>query len=90
MGMGLAGLSLGLVACGAAGSTRRDGERDRRRHRRSGAAPPTASTEIPEETAGPFPGDGSNGPDVLTESGVVRKDIRRASARARPSRPASR
>jgi len=32
--------------------------------------------EIPEETAGPFPGDGSNGPNVLTESGIVRSDIR--------------
>ena len=31
---------------------------------------------IPEETAGPFPGDGSNGPDVLKQSGVVRSDIR--------------
>lgn len=31
--------------------------------------------EIPEETAGPFPGDGSNGPDILTESGIVRPDI---------------
>jgi protocatechuate 3,4-dioxygenase beta subunit len=31
---------------------------------------------IPEETAGPFPGDGSNGPDVLNQSGVVRQDIR--------------
>jgi protocatechuate 3,4-dioxygenase beta subunit len=31
---------------------------------------------IPEETAGPFPGDGSNGPDVLTEDGIVRSDIR--------------
>ncbi len=31
---------------------------------------------IPEETAGPFPADGSNGPDVLNQSGVVRKDIR--------------
>jgi len=31
---------------------------------------------IPEETAGPFPGDGSNGPDVLTQSGIVRADIR--------------
>ena len=31
---------------------------------------------IPEETAGPFPGDGSNGPNVLAQSGVVRKDIR--------------
>jgi protocatechuate 3,4-dioxygenase beta subunit len=30
---------------------------------------------IPRETAGPFPADGSNGPDALTESGVVRRDI---------------
>lgn len=35
-----------------------------------------ATAEIPEETAGPFPGDGSNGPDVLERSGVVRRDIR--------------
>ncbi|KRE76742.1 intradiol ring-cleavage dioxygenase [Arthrobacter sp. Soil762] len=31
--------------------------------------------EIPEETAGPYPGDGSNGPNVLAASGVVRQDI---------------
>ncbi len=31
---------------------------------------------IPEETAGPFPGDGSNGVNVLTQAGVVRRDIR--------------
>ena len=31
--------------------------------------------EIPEETLGPYPGDGSNGPNVLEASGVVRKDI---------------
>jgi protocatechuate 3,4-dioxygenase beta subunit len=30
----------------------------------------------PDETAGPYPGDGSNGPNVLTESGIVRRDIR--------------
>ena len=35
----------------------------------------TVSQEIPDETAGPYPGDGSNGPDVLAESGVVRSDI---------------
>ncbi|KAA1417746.1 hypothetical protein F0U44_15760 [Nocardioides humilatus] len=34
-----------------------------------------ADGEIPEETAGPYPGDGSNGPNVLTESGIVRSDI---------------
>lgn len=32
--------------------------------------------EIPDETAGPYPGDGSNGPDVLEQSGIVRSDIR--------------
>src|SRR5829696_4155941 len=37
---------------------------------------PAACATIPEETAGPFPGDGSNGPDLLAESGVVRSDIR--------------
>jgi protocatechuate 3,4-dioxygenase beta subunit len=34
-----------------------------------------ADGEIPEETAGPYPGDGSNGVNVLAESGVVRSDI---------------
>ena len=33
---------------------------------------------IPEETAGPYPGDGSNGVNVLKESGVVRGDIRKS------------
>lgn len=43
---------------------------------RGGSGQPGAPGEIPQETAGPFPGDGSNGPNVLTESGVVRSDIR--------------
>ncbi|MFT4215358.1 MAG: intradiol ring-cleavage dioxygenase [Microbacterium sp.] len=34
------------------------------------------AAEIPDETAGPYPGDGSNGPDILEESGIVRSDIR--------------
>ncbi|KAJ1684131.1 hypothetical protein LUZ63_020700 [Rhynchospora breviuscula] len=34
--------------------------------------------DIPEETAGPYPGDGSNGPDVLSQSGIVRSDITRS------------
>lgn len=46
------------------------------------ACSPTSSSsssgvaEIPDETAGPYPGDGSNGPDVLEQSGIVRSDIR--------------
>ncbi|MCM0622362.1 dioxygenase family protein [Nocardioides bruguierae] len=37
-----------------------------------------SGSEIPAETAGPYPGDGSNGPNVLDDSGVVRRDIRRS------------
>jgi protocatechuate 3,4-dioxygenase beta subunit len=42
------------------------------------ATSPTASglQAIPEETAGPYPGDGSNGINVLKDSGIVRSDIR--------------
>lgn len=36
----------------------------------------SSCSAIPRETAGPFPGDGSNGPNVLTQSGIVRRDIR--------------
>jgi protocatechuate 3,4-dioxygenase beta subunit len=42
------------------------------------SAPAVTAAEceaIPEETAGPFPGDGTNGPDVLATEGVVRQDI---------------
>ena len=48
----------------------------------SGATTSTAATaagdlvEAPDETAGPFPGDGSNGQNVLDDSGIVRQDIR--------------
>lgn len=34
-----------------------------------------AGAAIPEETAGPFPGDGSNGPDALAMDGIVRRDL---------------
>jgi protocatechuate 3,4-dioxygenase beta subunit len=66
-GVGAAAL---LAACGGAATT-------------SGATGATAATsgggdltEVPEETAGPYPGDGSNGPNVLDDSGIVRSDIR--------------
>jgi protocatechuate 3,4-dioxygenase beta subunit len=34
-----------------------------------------AVAKTPSETAGPYPGDGSNGPDALSESGVFRRNI---------------
>ncbi len=48
----------------------------------SAEAPSTGSgstgpvTEVPDETGGPYPGDGSNGVNVLDDSGIVRSDIR--------------
>lgn len=38
----------------------------------------TSTGEVPGETAGPYPGDGSNGPDALDDSGIVRHDTRRS------------
>jgi len=67
LGLGAAGL--GLAACGSGSSSSTASGS-------SSSAATAASGEIPEETAGPYPGDGSNGPDVLEESGIVRSDIR--------------
>ena len=58
-GLGLGVVGLGLAACGSTAT--------------SSVSVAAASAEIPDETAGPYPGDGSNGPDVLQESGIVRQ-----------------
>ncbi|HET7802143.1 MAG TPA: intradiol ring-cleavage dioxygenase [Humibacillus xanthopallidus] len=42
----------------------------------AGANAGTELVEAPDETAGPYPGDGSNGQNVLDDSGIVRQDIR--------------
>ncbi len=57
---------LGLVGCGS-------GEGQQPAAATSGS---TGGKEIPDETAGPYPGDGSNGPNILAQSGIVRSDIR--------------
>lgn len=67
-----------LAACGGSGAGGSAGATG------SGSGPTTSSSSagggdlavVPEETAGPFPGDGSNGPNVLDDSGIVRSDIR--------------
>jgi protocatechuate 3,4-dioxygenase beta subunit len=77
--LGGTGLAVVLAGCGISGDDDDDGT--------GGPAGPSASTAagtasdgttIPEETAGPYPGDGSNGANVLTESGIVRSDITRS------------
>jgi protocatechuate 3,4-dioxygenase beta subunit len=66
---GLGVTTLGLAACGSrSGSSSSTSS--------SAATATAASGEIPDETAGPYPGDGSNGPNVLQQSGIVRSDIR--------------
>lgn len=67
LGVGLGALS--LLGCGSAASatgTSID----------TGTGTSGACGIIPNETAGPFPGDASNGPNVLNQTGVVRTDIR--------------
>ena len=65
-GLGAAGLGLAACTSTTSGSAATS----------TGASATAASGEIPEETAGPYPGDGSNGPDVLEQTGIVRSDIR--------------
>ena len=43
---------------------------------RGGSTASGTCSTIPEETGGPYPGDGTNGPNALTLSGIVRRDIR--------------
>jgi len=61
-----------LVGCGSDGG----------RNGNPSGGDPAGCAPIPEETAGPFPGDGSNEPDALALSGIVRSDIRSSIAGA--------
>ncbi|NKE60774.1 intradiol ring-cleavage dioxygenase [Lentzea sp. PSKA42] len=70
----LGGAGLTLVAC--APSTTTTANSTTPTTGTSSAADGSPLETIPEETAGPFPGDGSNGPNALTQSGIVRSDIR--------------
>jgi protocatechuate 3,4-dioxygenase beta subunit len=70
--LGIGTATLGLAACGAGSSSTASSSWSAS----SSSAAAGTGTEIPDETAGPYPGDGSNGPDVLEQSGIVRSDIR--------------
>jgi protocatechuate 3,4-dioxygenase beta subunit len=68
--------SPGGVASGAAGGAATSAPTAARSVAPSAAGGSSTDCDvIPEETGGPFPGDGSNGPNVLIESGVIRRDI---------------
>lgn len=73
--LGLLGLGVGTAVLAACAPTTSSGA-GTPSSGADGTSTSGASTgEIPDETAGPYPGDGSNGPDVLAESGIVRQDI---------------
>ncbi|NUS73752.1 MAG: intradiol ring-cleavage dioxygenase [Corynebacteriales bacterium] len=72
--LGLLG-GVSLVAIAGCGDDSDNGSSKSARTSASTNASADTCTEIPEETAGPYPGDGSNGPNALTQSGIVRSDI---------------
>jgi protocatechuate 3,4-dioxygenase beta subunit len=51
------------------------GPRDGRGGPGGGGGSQPADGTIPQETGGPFPGDGTNGPNALSQSGIVRRDV---------------
>lgn len=71
--LGAGAAAAGLAACATTGTGARSSPTGTAS---SGTNTVAAVEEIPRETAGPYPGDGSNGPDVLARSGIVRGDIR--------------
>jgi protocatechuate 3,4-dioxygenase beta subunit len=74
LGLGIAGV--GLAACGSNnGSSSSATSTTSSASAAATTDAASATGEIPEETAGPYPGDGSNGPNVLDDSGIVRADI---------------
>jgi protocatechuate 3,4-dioxygenase beta subunit len=68
---GIGAAALGLAACTSPSSSSTGSSASS-----TSAASAASGAEIPDETAGPYPGDGSNGPDVLEQSGIIRSDIR--------------
>jgi protocatechuate 3,4-dioxygenase beta subunit len=68
--------ALQLLGCGGSSPTSPSSTSTSTDTSTGGATASTACSTIPAETAGPYPGDGSNGPTVLSSTGVVRSDIR--------------
>ena len=74
LGAGFGALS--LLGCGADASSILTGTTTAGTGETTTGGSAACATKIPEETAGPYPGDGSNGANVLNQTGVVRQDIR--------------
>jgi protocatechuate 3,4-dioxygenase beta subunit len=64
--LGASFTAMQLLGCSSSSLTDGDDDGD----------PVGTCSRVPTETAGPFPGDGSNGANVLNQTGVVRSDLR--------------
>ncbi|MBH0781627.1 dioxygenase family protein [Nocardia bovistercoris] len=73
--MGAAGAGIAAAACSTADEGSTAGGSTAGGSTAEVATTDSATATMPQETAGPYPGDGSNGPNVLIESGVVRSDL---------------
>src|SRR6476620_11684305 len=80
------GATAALAACGAAGdstgsasaspsSSSTSSTTSSSTSSSSASSGGTPKAEVPDETGGPYPGDVSNSPNVLDDSGIVRSDI---------------
>ena len=70
--LGIGAGSAALVACAPGGESAASSSSAAGTTSASAASTSAVSTlqELNSETAGPYPGDGSNGPDVLDETGI--------------------
>src|SRR4051812_8868074 len=71
----LGGSLLPLLGCGGA-AEEQEGGTDAGTGGGADGGAVAGCAKIPEETQGPYPGDGSNGANALAISGIVRSDIR--------------
>ncbi|MFG3107325.1 intradiol ring-cleavage dioxygenase [Streptomyces tendae] len=67
--LGAVGGMAALAACGSGSDSGASGKA-------TASASSSGLTEIPDETNGPYPADGTNGVQVLDQDGIVRQDIR--------------
>ncbi|WP_217165023.1 intradiol ring-cleavage dioxygenase [Streptomyces sp. AC512_CC834] len=73
---GIGGMAA-LAACGSdSGSGTSTGKATASASSSSSSSSSSGLTEIPDETNGPYPADGTNGVQVLDQDGIVRQDIR--------------
>lgn len=77
--LGLGATAIAVAACGGGSTSTSNTSTSSSASSDATSSATTAATgsvlEIPDETNGPYPADGSNGPDILEQAGVVRSDI---------------